>query len=545
VVVPASTDRTHILRLYMSAWNHNVAQPKPLGKPSKEKALMEESWWDSTGRLSCTCDRGRLALDAPCAHKLMMASLCGESIASRVLPTAQELGKGANVECLASGSIGSFFAVDNNPRGASLSPERRMLTCSREGPWYCEGRKDGCPTQIDCLHIRMAKVAVARADIEKAEGLLFDPEALGKASQWLGQWAEGSLPLLGSDQGVPTQRAKMLRESEGSSEENKHLFGLIVGQKHPATGCPGDSCFCNKHQTVFKEAHPPSDGALGSDDCGGVSASTAEIVTLPLSRSKQYWKAQPSRARQPVFATIEEPPLDARATQAIRCWVSACSSCTLQLAEARGGCPHEAHGRVEVPVMLEGTEAIQVTRPKMGQLSDQGKYHDPWVRRLKGGPIRASKLRDCHFGELSELGMLGAPCPLSRPPCGTEWEEICQDAVVSATTWSVCVRVRHFACSCPRKHAIHFDGEHLGLYCWTRGTILVQESLQLLLKEMQKTGSAFGALLKSHQSLFERDPDATVLSEETWRKASLDYFKLAGRAILECCSICGPHPEVR
>jgi hypothetical protein len=92
------------------------------------------------------------------------------------------------------------------------------------------------------------------------------------------------------------------------------------------------------------------------------------------------------------------------------------------------------------------------------------------------------------------------------------------------------VRTKIYSCKCARKHTIHFDGEHLGLYVWSRQTIVVQESLQLLLKQMQRGPSGFGALLEGQQEAFRRVPQCAVLSEETWRKASLDFFPAGGAA---------------
>jgi hypothetical protein len=237
---------------------------------------------------------------------------------------------------------------------------------------------------------------------------------------------------------------------------------------------------------------------------------------------------------------VQEPAAEALGKEAIRCWVSACGRCTLE--SAQRGCQHEGVGRA--PVMLQETQAVQVTQPKLSQLSDAPDFHDPWVMRLRCGPIRVSKLVGRDFEELGNLGMLSAPCPLEQPPCGGKWVELWQDAVVHASTWSQAVRTRTYSCKCPRKHTIHFDGEHLGLYVWSRQTIIVQESLQLLLKQMQRGQSGFGALLEGQQEAFRRAPECAVLSEETWRKASLDFFRLVGRQIMECCSICGPHPEV-
>jgi hypothetical protein len=90
---------------------------------------------------------------------------------------------------------------------------------------------------------------------------------------------------------------------------------------------------------------------------------------------------------------------------------------------------------------------------------------------------------------------------------------------------------------------VHFDGEHLGLYAWNRRTLFVQDSLLLLLRGMQH-GHSFKGELATHQSAFQRSPDAAVLSKETWRRASLDFFKLVGLGLRDCCSLCGPHPKV-
>jgi hypothetical protein len=73
---------------------------------------------------------------------------------------------------------------------------------------------------------------------------------------------------------------------------------------------------------------------------------------------------------------------------------------------------------------------------------------------------------------------------------------------------------------------------------------LVQESLQLILKGMQHLGTAFFAEIGRDQEAFARSPESIVLSDESWRRASLDFFKLVGREILECCTICGPFLEV-
>lgn len=105
--------------------------------------------------------------------------------------------------------------------------------------------------------------------------------------------------------------------------------------------------------------------------------------------------------------------------------------------------------------------------------------------------------------------------------------------------------MRIYCCGCPDKHTVHFNGEPLGLYAWTRGVVVTQAACQLLLRSVQDSGSAFGGLVSAQNAnrrFFE--PNAILLSEETWRKASLGFFRLCGRQMLECCSLCGPHPAV-
>jgi hypothetical protein len=159
-------------------------------------------------------------------------------------------------------------------------------------------------------------------------------------------------------------------------------------------------------------------------------------------------------------------------------------------------------------------------------------------------PVRVSKLRDCHFEELSEKGLLSAPCPMEPPRCGGSWVETWVKVSVTAASWSQQVQVRVYHCQClDEAHTIHFDGEHLGMYAWKRRTIFSQESLQLLLRGMQH-GHSFKAELATPQAAFQRCPDAAVLSEETWRRASHDFFKLVGLGIRDCCTLCGIHPRV-
>jgi hypothetical protein len=129
------------LRLYMTAWDHNgVGRVKPLGKPDKTRALLEQVWWNTLGSLCCTCHRGRLTEDAPCVHKLTMAALSDTWLREAKLPTAHELKQGVRVERVGLDEAGGYFAVLDNPHGA-LSPQRRMLFWSRGRRMVLQGQE--------------------------------------------------------------------------------------------------------------------------------------------------------------------------------------------------------------------------------------------------------------------------------------------------------------------------------------------------------------------------------------------------------------------
>jgi hypothetical protein len=262
LVIPAGMDacEANPPRLYMTYWDHNRARPKALGKPSKEKAMLEESWWDGSGHSNCSCDRSRLARDAPCVHKLVLAALGATGSEQRGLPTARELGRGAGlVEQVGADSTGRFFAARSSPRG--VSPAHKMLHRSVEGVWYCQGKRDGCPSQHDCSHILAAKLAIQAGHVHFVQGLLLGQDALSRARQWLEQW-DGALPLLGGSGGSSELRASC----EGAGEEEAHLMGLISGQRPEPAGCAGAECYCQEHQQVFGLAEPSTSTPQGAGE---------------------------------------------------------------------------------------------------------------------------------------------------------------------------------------------------------------------------------------------------------------------------------------
>jgi hypothetical protein len=182
VMLPAASGSPP-LRLYATAWDHNgLGRATPLGKPDKAHALLEQTWWNTLGKLSCTCHRGRLTKDAPCVHKLTLAALSNTWLREADLPTAHGLKQGADVERAGTDDAGSYFAVLDNLRSAS-SPQRRMVLRSIGGAWYCKGKNDGCPSVMDCSRISAAKAALGREGVPTARVLQIDLRAFAKATR--------------------------------------------------------------------------------------------------------------------------------------------------------------------------------------------------------------------------------------------------------------------------------------------------------------------------------------------------------------------------
>jgi hypothetical protein len=431
-----------------------------------------------------------------------MAALSESWLREADLPTAHELKQGVSVERLGTDEARSYFAVLDKPRSAS-SPHRRMLFRSTGGAWYCQGKNDGCPAMTDCSHVSAAKAALKRGDVPTAGVLRINSGALAKAAPWLEEW-DGVMPQIG----VPTAGSESERsggndthaDGELLTDEQQYLMGLLMRQPHDSgLACAGSSCFCRKHASLFGEARPPSEGGSKAMEEGDEPSTSGILAELPprkrARRSKAFWEEEncATSTVHNVRSKRPTPPADAHGKDAIHGWVVACSTCTLS-SVAKSGCSHGNGERVECPVMLLGTEAVQLTKPKLGRLSDAANFHDPWVSSLHS-PVRVSKLKDCHFAELSDRGWLSAPCPLEAPPCGNTWGERWIEASVTASQRSQRVRVRIYHCTClDEAHKVHFDGEHLCLYTWNRRTLFVQKSLQLILRGMKK-GHSFKAEL--------------------------------------------------
>jgi hypothetical protein len=164
----------------------------------------------------------------------------------------------------------------------------------------------------------------------------------------------------------------------------------------------------------LREAQPPSDAM--DEEAVELEASTPQ---KQVRRGGKWWAEHASEMERATPCRAKEPPGDERGKEAVHGWVAACNSCNLTDVRQQGYSHAEAE-RVQAPIMLMGTEAVQITQPKLGKLGDALDHLDPLISCLKAGPVRVSKLRDCHFRELSELGMLKAPCPLQHPPCGGE-----------------------------------------------------------------------------------------------------------------------------
>ncbi|GAQ85391.1 hypothetical protein KFL_002330010 [Klebsormidium nitens] len=476
----------------MTAWNHNAARPKPLGRPTKSNALLETVYWDTMGNPSCTCDRGRLSFGAPCVHKLALQALQERRQSSHV-----SLQKGQRVvEAPCSGVGQRVFGVCWNV--AFPSPERTMVhfSAGAEFQWYCKGRRGGCSKTDDCSHLQEVKRALQeREGVSRLEGCLFSESQLERAKLWLhrrdGEVAAGKEHVASTPSQAGKESCSAVSDVDGEklevlTDEERYLLSLVAGEPHDAV-CKGDACFCQIPRYLV-ESPAGKRSRAETEDGGLVTGSSQRGVKR---RSKAFWAAQAVEAAGDGHEDVADlgggGPSACTAREQGKGVVRVCDSCTCP----SSACLHVELARVAV-VMPMGAEGIQVETPKLVRPTDGLAVHDPPVTLLK------------------------------QP-----------------------VKVRIYCCNCPEKHTVHFNGEALGLYAWTRSVIVTQASCQLLLRCVQGTGSTCSALLDAKNAVRQFYLlGAKPLSSETWRRASLGFFKLCGRSILECCSICGSHPAV-
>jgi hypothetical protein len=440
----------------MTAWNHNAARPKPLGRPTKSTALLETVYWDTVGNPSCTCDRGRLSFDAACVHKLTL-----QALQERRQSSHRSFQKGQRVvEAPCSGVGQRVFGVYWN--AGSTSPKRTMVHFSSgaEFEWYCEGRRAGCSKTTDCNHLQEVKRALQRREgVSRLEGCLFSELELERARLWLhqkdGEVAAGkehaaATSTKAGDKSCAIDEAGHQEELEALTDEERYLIGLVAGERHDAY-CKGDACFCKQHLLLF--------GGVGLDrqpGCEGRCCSPANSSTTGKRqraetengsfvtgsaqrgvkrRSKTYWAAQPlveaTCERHGDAADLGEGgPSTCSAVEQGRGVIRVCSSCTCPSL----ACLHVEPARVAV-VMPMGAEGIQVETPKLVRPTDGLAVHDPPVTVLKQ-PMRVSQLVARDFEELSRMAGLCAPCPKEPPPCATGWSSLMQTSHIYSLDWS-------------------------------------------------------------------------------------------------------------
>jgi hypothetical protein len=436
----------------MSVWNHNDARPKPLGRPSKSTALLKTVHWDTLGKPSCTCDRGRLGPDAPCVHKLALAALGSRRQASHV---ALQKGKRV-IEVPCSRGLERVFGVYWN--AASPSPKRTMVH-KHEGAreeWYCEGKQLGCSTSGDCDHIRAVKDALRNPGrMERVSGCLFSEDRLARARAWLLE-TDG----MGLEERTGAPESKKAGSAEGSSDVSsveRFLMELVVGEPHEAS-CKGDSCFCKQSEHLFGgvevERRACEDGCckVGPDaiDVGGKRGRGRCSERGP-KRSKAFWAVQGEREGGQLTETGAPPAEEkevvpshtaAQASgsgdgkDAMSGVTRVCASCVCPAS----ACPHDAGSPLWAPVLPLDGKGVQLEVPKLVRPTDSLEVHDPFVTALRR-PVRVSELMARDFEELSAVGCLSAPCPKSGlAPCGTAWQTLMQSASVHSLQWSQEVR---------------------------------------------------------------------------------------------------------
>ncbi|GAQ90744.1 hypothetical protein KFL_006790070 [Klebsormidium nitens] len=493
-------------------WNHNAARIKPLGRPSKACALLETVHRDTTGDISCTCDRGRLYSRAPCVHKLALQALESPRLASAV--SLQKGPRVVEVPCDRAGE--RVFGVCWN--AGSPSPKRTMVHYGEAAQmgWFCEGEKDGCSKRADCSHIKEVKRALDRpGGADKPANSVFSESQLELAVTSLRTRVVDSRGGGVTAHGGPSTTA---------FDVDGYIAELVVGS-HERAACAGPDCFCKQHpralggnqpneepctarcctsaQTNGKRAR--SEQAESSGDVAGASARS-----IKRRGCKSYWAAadpehaetEKSEAANGSMGQVEPDEDEAfadetgrRTDNALRIddqapfLIPVCNACACPSST----CPHGASSGVATVLPMDA-EGVQLEVPKLVRPNDSWQVHDPEVLLLRN-PVRVSELTARDFGELSAAGALSAPCPRTAPPCGTEWLGLWQRAQIHDLGWSQEVKLRIYCCVCPEKHTVHFNGEALGLYAWKRGVVITQAACQLMLRSVQHSGAAFNALV--------------------------------------------------
>lgn len=439
----------------MTAWNHNAARPKPLGRPSKSNALLETVYWDTMGNPSCTCDRGRLSFGAACVHKLALQALQERRQPSHVL-----LQKGQRVvEAPCSGVGQRVFGVYRN--ASSPSPARTMVhfSAQAEFQWYCEGRHGGCSKTGDCSHIQEVKrVLHEREGVRRLEGCLFSESQLERAKVWLHQ--KGSEVRAGKEHvaSAPAQACKERcaaseadgEELEALTDEERYLLSLVAGEQHDAV-CKGADCFCQQHPLLFggvsldrqpceRRCCNPANGdsragkrprAEIEDGDFGIGSAQNRVKR----RSKTFWATREEEGTcsgqgSGVVGLEGGGPSGCTDGGRGEGVIRVCDSCTCPSSK----CAHVEPSRVAI-VKPMGAEAVQVETPKLVRPTDGLSVHDPPVTLLKQ-PVRVSQLVARDFEELSKLEGLCAPCPKEPPPCGTSWLSLMQTSHIHSLDWS-------------------------------------------------------------------------------------------------------------
>ncbi|GAQ93556.1 hypothetical protein KFL_016440010, partial [Klebsormidium nitens] len=196
---------------------------------------------------------------------------------------------------------------------------------SSKGAWYCEGKRDGCPSLTDCSHVIAAKAALRNeGDLPVADQMVLRlSEPLSEAALgWLEAWS-GVLPALGGCSAVdtPSQRGG---DAE-LSEEERYLVGLLERRPHEQATCAGDSCFCRQHDRLFGEAAAAQTSNNRESNGGnrgreGGSAEEDEPPRKRARRNKAFWEAHKQGSRGPATGVGwgARPPTEARGKEAIR-----------------------------------------------------------------------------------------------------------------------------------------------------------------------------------------------------------------------------------
>jgi hypothetical protein len=452
---------------------------RPIGMPDGKKALPATVYWDPNGRPACSCPLGRLDTQAVCVHKLFLVSFSAWAVGTR-LPTSHELNRqGRHMEVLEiprstqplesqnrvperAQPLERVFAIKRN---VHTGPVRNFVIQTGSERFFCSGKRESSCTR-NCKHVQLVREALKEASVPHPARPLtltqHEGEAAAERVRGVSEW----LPRLSA---IPREAPPRVFDEQTV----RHVRELAVAEDKGGVRECRPGCEMCRERLEFREG---SEEALEDAERAVKRCADPPPVTDAERGEQGYagWRGKGFDAHPKVdlFSTAEQPAVAFEESS-----VPVCVECV-------GVCVHGEGGPLQsAPVLSLFAKGVQRTAPRV--LRADKRVHDPVITALRN-PLRSSQMGFSDFRELGARGRFLAPCPKAPPPCLTTWRLTPEKGVtIYDAQWTLETQVYHYTCDCEKRHTVHFDGEHLKLYTYSRGIILTQRCCETFLAGLQ------------------------------------------------------------